>query len=588
MRISLIAPPWYALHLPAISIGILAAALSQETLGHDIRQRYANIEWAERLIESGIDGPGSEFYRMISEDHGEQGLGDWIFTSALYDRSRWRFETYAPYLKQYDAPPESILRTHEMAPAFVDEVVSSILVEEPDLVGFTTTFAQNVSSLALACALKARRPQVDIVFGGANCDGVQGVALQRNFPFIDYVVRGEGERPLVALVRAIAADQESASTSVGLADIPGLCWWRDGRQEVNAEATGPVPTMQVLSPDIDAYFNRLADSPLSGWINPRISIESSRGCWWGQKHHCTFCGLNGSLLDFRAVPGDAFLTEIERQLRRHQVLDIITADNILPRDYFNTVLPALAARGWDLDFACEIKSNMSAAQIETLGAAGGQAQPGIESLDSDVLRLMNKGVSGAQNVETLRNCESAGVYAAWNYLYGFPGERDEHYRRIIAQMPALVHLRPPVSSTRILLERFSPNFERRAELFAWSHPAKFYSAIYDLPPDELADMVYLYDCSPEGITEQVATELRSAIRQWRDDYEASSLSMRDSDGIIVIRDRRRGWSERDVTLSDPIEAALYRLLSHNIAPRGIEMGLSDLRLTTNLDWIDCK
>jgi radical SAM superfamily enzyme YgiQ (UPF0313 family) len=64
-------------------------------------------------------------------------------------------------------------------------------------------------------------------------------------------------------------------------------------------------------------------------VEPKLVIESSRGCWWGHKHYCTFCGLNGSLMTFRSKHPDAFFAEITELANRHRILDMIVVDNIM-------------------------------------------------------------------------------------------------------------------------------------------------------------------------------------------------------------------------------------------------------------------
>ncbi|MFY0580668.1 radical SAM protein [Cystobacter fuscus] len=152
---------------------------------------------------------------------------------------------------------------------------------------------------------------------------------------------------------------------------------------------------------------------------------------------------------------------MRQALERYKTLDVVMVDNIIDLRYFKELLPRIAAADWDLRIHFEVKSNLTSEQIQALRAAGVMhVQPGIESLSSRVLKLMDKGVAGCHNVRVLRDCEAAGLTVSWNYLYGFPGEQPEDYESLIEQMPALVHLQPPSGATRIALERFSPNFER--------------------------------------------------------------------------------------------------------------------------------
>jgi hypothetical protein len=85
-----------------------------------------------------------------------------------------------------------------------------------------------------------------------------------------------------------------------------------------------------------------------------------------------------------------------------------------------------------------------------------ELQPGIESFDTNVLRLMDKGVSGIQNVFLLREGFRFGIQINYNFLYGLPGERAEWYARMAKLLPRLFHLTPPYSRTETIVTRFAP------------------------------------------------------------------------------------------------------------------------------------
>jgi hypothetical protein len=76
---------------------------------------------------------------------------------------------------------ELTLDLHRTAPEFIAELAERVVGTEPDLVGFTSTFQQNIPVLALARAIKRLAPRTLVAMGGANCDGAQGEALHRNF-----------------------------------------------------------------------------------------------------------------------------------------------------------------------------------------------------------------------------------------------------------------------------------------------------------------------------------------------------------------------------------------------------------------------
>jgi ribosomal peptide maturation radical SAM protein 1 len=179
-----------------------------------------------------------------------------------------------------------------------------------------------------------------------------------------------------------------------------------------------MPMDEVPVPRFDEYFRRLEKSPLATTILPQIPFETSRGCWWGMKAHCTFCGLNGLDMKFRSKSPARVVDELSAQAARHAVLDFTAVDNILDMKYFATLLPDLAARKLDFGFFYETKSNLKEAQVVALEAAGVRAiQPGIESLSTPTLALMRKGVTAIQNIRLLKWCAMHGVRVVWNLLY---------------------------------------------------------------------------------------------------------------------------------------------------------------------------
>ncbi|MEV0326829.1 DUF5825 family protein [Micromonospora echinospora] len=208
---------------------------------------------------------------------------------------------------------------------------------------------QTIPSLALARAIKRWLPQVRAVFGGANCDGPMGAALHRNHRFVDYVVRGEGELAFPLLLDRIDAGRTPA-------DVPGVCWWDGDRSVAVAPARTTVPPALIPIPTFDRWQADFDASVLRDRVNPSLAVEAARGCWWGDKHQCTFCGLNGSVIAFRSKSADQFWTELSMLVARHQILDVIPVDNILDMEYFRTLLPRLAAADWDLRMHYEVKS----------------------------------------------------------------------------------------------------------------------------------------------------------------------------------------------------------------------------------------
>ena len=305
-----------------------------------------------------------------------------------------------------------------------------------------------------------------------------------------------------------------------------------------------------------------------------IPFESARGCWWGAKHHCTFCGLNGQTISFRSKSSGRVLGELAELTRRHRSFQFAAVDNIIDMSFWKSLLPALVEERTNYEIFYEIKSNITKQQIRQLSMAGVRhVQPGIESLSTPVLRLMRKGVTAIQNVNLLRWSQYYGVNAMWNLIWGFPGEQSAHYQEQAALLPRLVHLQPPGGWSRIWMERFSPLFRDRAAFPARGdlRPEASYTYVY---PDtvNLNDTAYFFDYELEGTLEDSAyADTQAALHAWKamwnEPQKRPYLMHRYSPGCLNIEDRRDPDNPGNWTFDEPL-AQLY--MSCSDRPRSAE------------------
>jgi ribosomal peptide maturation radical SAM protein 1 len=574
VRVLLLNMPWSPIDLPSLALGILKRSVDERVPGATCEVLHANLEFTDWITErTEFSAEDYEYFALSSYF---LGCGDWVFSSALYDDPAWKTAEFTDVMtgKLRASRMRMSKQLHEVVPEFVEEIARRVADLAPDVVGLTSTFQQNTAALAAARHIKRLAPGIVTVMGGANCDAEQGAAVHRNFPFVDFVVRGEGEEVFPRLLQALQQAPEAPSSAV--ADIPGLCHRADGVSVANPMPTGPMPPSAILPPDYSGYFERLAASVARNWVEPKLVVEGARGCWWGEKHHCTFCGLNGSFMQFRSKSPDTFYQEIMDLAERHRVLDMYVVDNILDMRYLSTVLPRIIGSGYDLRMHIEIKANMRRPQLQVLADAGLiYVQPGIESLNSRVLDLMDKGVSGCQNVRMLRDAAETGLSVSWNYLHGFPGETAEDYEPVIGQLPALEHLNPPVDlSARIAIERFSPYFNRPELGFTGLRPEEHYLFTYDLPEEELHDLAYVFQAPERGIGSATVNRLNDAIGAWKKHHTDARLTHTDLGDEIVLVSRRHSFDWRTLRLTDPFAVAAFRLLDQPHSPKALHRKLT--------------
>jgi ribosomal peptide maturation radical SAM protein 1 len=297
-------------------------------------------------------------------------------------------------------------------------------------------------------------------------------------------------------------------------------------------------------PDYADYFEQYQTvlPRLDGAYTPHLLFESSRGCWWGEVSHCTFCGLNGSSMRFRSKAATRALQELERMTGAHPGSPAAVVDNIIDNRYFHDFVPMLAARGLGLNLFYEVKANLRREQVRLLQSAGIRTiQPGIESLDSRVLALMGKGVRAIANVQLLKYCREEGVLPQWNLLWGFPREPEDAFERMAALVPDLVHLQPPVGGSPIRLDRFSPNFRNAARHgITRVRPAPAYALVYGLDTAEVTDLAYYFEFDyerPRDVAAE-ARRLEEAIATWRRDHDEALLFFQPLGETTLVWDTR--------------------------------------------------
>jgi ribosomal peptide maturation radical SAM protein 1 len=562
--IALVSMPWPLLGAPSIQTGTVAAVLARAGVParvHSLHLEFMGFVTARQGGQRVGDAEGFSVldYRAVADGQAHVGLGEGVFAEAARGADRARDERYLALLKQRGVPRglvRKVKRLRGLVGPFLEHAADELLAAAPAAVGFTLTYQQVLPSLALARLLKARAPEVTLVLGGAGCEGPMGAALLRAFPFVDLAVRGESERVAPELFRALAAGEPVPA-------IPGV-FRREGDEVVEGSGAdsggGPaerVPMDEVPLPDYDEFFERLARSPLAGEVVPEVAFESARGCWWGERSHCTFCGLNGSCMAFRSKSPERVLAELEALAGRHQALDFTAVDNIIDDSYFDSFVPALAQRGHDLRIFYETKANLSEERVRGLRDAGiRRIQPGIESLSTPLLKLMKKGVSGIQNVRLLRWCAQYDVHVDWNLLYGFPGEDPAEYAFMARLAPALVHL-PAPRLGRLVIDRFSP-YHVRPEAYGirLTRPQEHYGLLYGREDDDplLWDLAYAFDFQRLDGSDPLTYigPLARAVERWRadEDRNRGALTYRRGPGFVQVTDRRTTMTAAQYVLED--------------------------------------
>ena len=114
---------------------------------------------------------------------------------------------------------------------------------------------------------------------------------------------------------------------------------QDRLQQVGEE----LPIGTALALDYDDYLDAFERKPPPHADKPTLLVETSRGCWWGERSHCTFCGLNDLTLGYRAMGVEQATAQVQSLFRYvGRVERIMAVDVIIPKELLSEMLPRLA------------------------------------------------------------------------------------------------------------------------------------------------------------------------------------------------------------------------------------------------------
>lgn len=578
----LVSMPWTTLTEPSLGLGLLRAVLDRERI--PCRVLHLNLFLLQHL-------QAQTYYALADA----WVLNDFLFSGALDSevtnaQQRWLRQKVRELMGQgtidlhrfggSEGVVAALLRLrNEVLPAWLEGWADEIAGQTTTLVGFTCMFDQTIASLALARMVRDRAPDKMLVLGGYGVRSSTAQMILRSSPWIDAVCDGEGEVTIVELARASVGEKP-------LSEVPGIVFRSVSGQP---DATPPPPSVNLdtnPAPNFDDFFadvQRLSEEHLVDVVPHYLPIESSRGCWWGSKSHCVFCGLRDDDLVYRARDAGKVLDTMIELQRLYGIDAFRFCDNILPYQYFDSLLPELVRLGHPYRLSAEIKANITEEQFTLLAAAGfEEVQPGIESFSSDVLRKMHKGVSATQNVYTLLLGSRFDVHVYWNLLYGFPDDDVVEYERMVAVLPRLFHLAAPVTCVPVQITRYAP-LQVRPEAFGIERaPAEqcydllFSREYVERSGFDVQDFCYYFERTFENPVrlQRLYDQIDEIVKVWRS-LQVEKKAWLYQDGPcdahgMTIRDRR--GPEETVHLLDATAAEVLLACARPVSLRELRSG----------------
>lgn len=271
-------------------------------------------------------------------------------------------------------------------------------------------------AIEAATFVKSHAPNVPVIFGGWHPTLCPESTLRE--PYVDIVVRGQGEITIVELANALAEKKP-------LDLIAGLSWKKNGRVIENFERK--IQPMDTFAPpafdliDFDAY-ERAAG-------RRELAYATSVGC----PYACNYCtDMVVYKRRFNAYTAVHVVAELTDLVQRYRIQHVALLDSNFPVDLRRAIA---IAKGifesnvnftWTFQASTDFICRMSQEEVQLLADSGvSYIGFGTESTSASVLKMMNKRHQRVDEMyETARKTNLAGILVNFNLILGYPGETE--------------------------------------------------------------------------------------------------------------------------------------------------------------------
>jgi ribosomal peptide maturation radical SAM protein 1 len=575
--VALVSMPTLSARFPSFQLALLKSTLEREGIP---LQPFSLFMYFGTQVGWRINETLSDVYPAM--------VGEWIWTKTAFGdfaNDDEYFEIYKHNLNsiccQAGCSFQDLQRIREVeAPAFIDFCLNSIDWSRFGLIGFSVVFQQTLASIALARALKERYPNIPIIMGGASFEDDIADEIMRGCPQVDYIHCGDADETLPRIIRRIYNGES-------MQGMPGLMWRDNGRVIFAGRAPNLSDMNKTPVPDFDEYFYARKEGGYQYWPEAQevlIPIETARGCWWGMKNHCTFCGLNRAGMEFRAKSVEQVIDQLDLLSRRYGLFHFNAIDNIIAPEYIDKLFNQLAEANTDIRLHYEVRPSLTRAQLKHMRRGGlFSIQPGVESFSTHILKIMRKHTTGMRNLELVKWATYYDINNLYNVLLRFPGETLEDYRvqcDVIAKIP---HWQAPWAVAPARADRGSPMYtDPESQSIRRLVPSPCYDYLFPKDRFNLQRVSYYFEHEMGNTLESHQyDEIFDAVGRWQERWQERPrpyLRYRKAWGTILIDDGRNG--ARHTTAYSDSYANLYEYCADARSRKEINAHFDDA------DWID--
>ncbi len=293
---------------------------------------------------------------------------------------------------------------------------------------------QLVSAVGLSKDCKARFPSLPIIWGG-NFGSLYPEPVL-NAPYVDWLVRGQGERTMVELLEVLDGARDPKSVAgLGFREPDGSHWISPERPWLGP---GELPAPPYAKIDVDQYLHPTFLGRRSG------VYQASIGCPYG----CNFCGVISVFGRREKIqPPERTAEHLSFLARNHGMDSVHFYDNnfFLNEAHAREVAATMQPLGlkWWCEARVDALTRFSDSTWRALRAAGlTMVFCGAESGSDAVLKKMNKGTTTEQIAAVAALTRQYGVIPEFSFVFGDPDEPEKEIETTLAFIRKLKSINP--------------------------------------------------------------------------------------------------------------------------------------------------
>ncbi len=295
-------------------------------------------------------------------------------------------------------------------------------VKVADILGLVCYTESRFQVFNFARKAKEANPNCKIVIGGPHVYALDRAILE-HYPFIDLIVRGEGEETILEIIEGKPVEE-----------ILGITWRKNNGEVVRNSDRSLISDIDNLHYDYSLIFSQVKEykelgSPYELQKLNNLPMLASRGC----PFQCSFCAANelwGRM--YRGLSPEELVKRLKKLSSDYNIGYFRFYDALFTANDARVLkfCDLLKESNLKIKFRIDIRVGTSREVLKNLKEAGCDVVGlGIESGSDKILQRINKRITREKIEETIKMCKELGYWVHGFFMVSLPDETLEDFEK---------------------------------------------------------------------------------------------------------------------------------------------------------------